>query len=338
MLRYTVKRFISLIVVLWAMTVVMFALIHSIPGDPLAGAMGLDTSREVIERLREQMGLNLSLVQQYINYLSNLARGDFGISFISRRPVSEEIAQYFSASAELILFALTFAVSLGILFGILAAVYWRRWPDEVIRFVSLLGSAAPLFWVALIFQLVFFRYLGWLPVDSRIDFAVGSPTRITGLFLVDSLLTRDLEAFWSSLRHLLLPGLALGLNTLGLLVRQTRASVLEQLQRDFIRTARAKGLPERLVLYRHTLKNAAIPIVTEIGLQFGITLGSAFLVEIVFSWPGMGLYAVRAILNLDYPAILGVAQLFTLVYVVSNFLVDLSYPLLDPRIVYGDHE
>lgn len=332
MVSYALRRLISLVIVLWAMTVVMFVIIRMIPGDPVAGMIGFGTPRYVIDATREQLGLNRPLHEQYFSYLNDLAHGRMGISIETRNQVSEEMAGRFKASAELVLFSMVLSVPGGILLGIVAAARWGRLSDGLIRFLSLLGASAPLFWVALIFQLVFFRRLEWLPVDGRISFSVIPPPEVTGLLLIDSVLDRNAEAFWSSLEHVILPALALSLNSLGLIVRQTRASMLQVLNEDYIRTARAKGLREYLVLGRHALRSAAIPIVTEVGLQFGIILGATFLVEIVFSWPGLGMYAVRAILNLDYPVIMGVALLFTFIYVVANFLVDLSYPFLDPRI------
>jgi peptide/nickel transport system permease protein len=332
MVRFILWRVVGLIVTLWAASLIMFVVVRVIPGDPVAGLIGFGTPRFVIEDIREQMGLNLPLHEQYVRYLADLARGNLGISFESRLPVGVELRQRFAASAELVLFSLLLTVPLGVALGVASAARWGSNADGWVRFLSLIGAAAPLFWVALVFQLLFFRTLGWLPADGRIDLVVGAPRQITGFFLADSLLTRNWDALASTLRHILLPGVALALNSLGLLVRQTRASVLQVMREDFIRTARAKGLQERLVLFVHALRASGIPIVTEVGLQFGIVLGATFLVEIVFSWPGLGMYAVRAIVNLDYPAVLGVAQLFTLVYIVANFLVDLSYPLLDPRI------
>lgn len=332
MLRYAVKRLAGLFVVLWAMSVVMFVVIRVIPGNPIAGLVGFGTPRYVIEHIKEQMGLDRPLYVQYVDYLRGLVHGDLGISFESRLPVVSEMGRYFTASAELVLASMVLTVPLGVILGVVSAARWRKASDGVIRLLSLVGAAAPLFWMALVFQLVFFRYLGWLPVDGRISVGVPPPRSITGFFLVDSALTLNGDAFRSSLLHILLPATVLALNSIGVLVRQTRASLLQVLSEDFIRTGRAKGLREWVVLFRHAMKNAAIPVVTEIGMQFGNVLGATFLVEIVFSWPGLGLYAVRAIVNLDYPAVMGVAQLFTLVYVLTNFLVDISYPLLDPRI------
>lgn len=332
MLRYFLQRLLGLVVVLWAMTVVMFVIVRMIPGDPVAGMMGFGTPRYVIEATREQLGLDRPLPEQYFSYLNDLLHGRLGISIESRNQVAEEMGQRFTASAELILVSMLLSLPSGVLLGIIAAARWGRPSDGLIRFFSLLGASAPLFWVALVFQLVFFRRLGWLPVDGRISFSVIPPPDVTGFLLIDSLLDGNREAFVDSLKHVLLPALALSLNSLGLIVRQTRASMLQVLNEGYIRTARAKGLRERMVLGTHALKNAAIPVVTEIGLQFGIVLGATFLVEIVFSWPGLGTYAVRAIINLDYPVIMGVALLFSFVYVVTNFLVDLSYPLFDPRI------
>lgn len=332
MMRFMLWRVVGLVITLWAASLIMFIVIRVVPGDPVAGLVGFGTPRYVIDGIREQMGLNRPLHQQYLLYMRDLVRGNLGISFESRLPVGDELRQRFAASAELVVFSLILTIPLGVALGVIAAARWGRWADSLIRFLSLLGAAAPLFWVALIFQLFFFRYLEWLPADRRIDLALAVPRQVTGFYVVDSLLAGDWAALTSSLRHVLLPGLALALNSLGLLVRQTRASLLQVLREDFVRTARAKGLRERVVLFVHALRNAAIPIVTEIGMQFGIVLGATFLVEIVFSWPGLGMYAVRAIVNLDYPAVMGVAQVFTLVYIVSNFLVDLAYPLLDPRI------
>jgi peptide/nickel transport system permease protein len=332
MLRYALNRLAGLVVVLWAMSVVMFVVIRVIPGNPIAGLVGFGTPRYVIEHIKQQMGLDRPLYIQYIDYLRGLVHGDLGISFESRLPVVSEMGRYFTASAELVLVSMVLTVPIGILLGIVSAARWGKASDGAIRFLSLVGAAAPLFWMALVFQLVFFRYLGWLPVDGRIGVNVPPPRSITGLFLADSLLTLNWEAFRSSLLHILLPATVLALNSIGVLVRQTRASLLQVLSEDFIRTGRAKGLREWVVLFRHAMKNAAIPVVTEIGMQFGNVLGATFLVEIVFSWPGLGLYAVRAIVNLDYPAVMGVAQLFTLIYVLTNFVVDISYPLIDPRI------
>lgn len=332
MFYFFMRRFIGLLIVLWAMTAVMFIIVRSIPGDPVAGMSGFGTPRYVIENTREQLGLNLPLYEQYFNYLDDLLHGNLGLSIETRNPVAQEMGAKFAASAELVLVSMFFSVTIGVFLGVVSAARWGRPSDSVIRFISLLGAAAPLFWIALIFQLVLFRQLHWLPVDGRLDFAITPPPRATGLLLIDSLLAGNLPAFGSAIRHLLLPALALALNSVGLLVRQTRASMLQVLNDDYIRTARSKGLAERIVIGRHGIRNAAIPIVTEVGTQFGAILGATFLVEIVFSWPGLGLYAVRAILNLDYPVIMGVALLFTFIYVVANFLVDLSYPFLDPRI------
>lgn len=313
------------------MTVVMFVVIRSIPGDPVAGMIGFGTPRFVIEATREQLGLDKPLYQQYTSFLNDLAHGSLGYSIETRNPVATEMRDRFLVSAELVLVSMLLGIPTGVILGIAAAANWREPTDGIIRFVSLLGASAPLFWVALIFQLVFFRQLGWFPVDGRIDFAISLPPEVTGLLLVDSLLAGHFEAFKSAAQHIFLPALALSLNSLGLLVRHTRASLLQVLNEDYVRTARSKGLSEYAVMLRHVLKNGAVPIVTELGLQFGIILGSTFLVEIVFSWPGLGIYAVRGILNLDYPVVMGVALLFTFIYVVANFLVDLSYPLLDPR-------
>ncbi|RPJ36576.1 MAG: ABC transporter permease, partial [Planctomycetaceae bacterium] len=225
-------------------------------------------------------------------------------------------------------------VLMGVPLGILSATHKNTVLDHVIRFLSLSGVSLPVFWLGLLLQLVMYRYLDLLPIGGRIDVSLTAPTQVTGLFTVDSLLTLDMGAFWQSLTHLALPSFTLAVSSLAVVSRMTRSSMLETLAQDYIRTARAKGLGEQAILYRHALKNAIIPTLTVIGLQAGSLLGGAFLVEAIFNWPGLGLYTVRAITRLDYPAIMGTSLLITLAFILINLLVDLLYSLVDPRIRY----
>jgi peptide/nickel transport system permease protein len=317
------------------MTVVLFAISHMIPGDPAAAMAGFGAPLYVIEEARHQLGLDRPLYEQYFIYMRDLLHGDLGVSLTHRTRVLDDMKQFFPATAELVLAAMILSVPLGILLGITAAAAWGKWPDITLRTLSLLGASVPLFWMALIFQFVFCLKLGLFPAGGRLADGIPVPAQVTGFLTVDSLLAGDGQALVSALYHLFLPALALALNTMGLLLRQTRASMLSSLSQDFVRTARAKGLTAPIVLWRHAFKNASVPVLTEVGLQFGILLGATFLVETVFYWPGLGQYAIRAIYDLDFPSIMGVTLVFTVVYVVLNFLTDLIYPILDPSVTLG---
>lgn len=332
MLRYFLVRIIGLLAVLLGMTVVLFGVTRFIPGDPAAAAAGSGAPKAVVEAYRRELGLDRPVHQQYSSYMRGLLHGDLGRSIISRTPVREELVKVLPASVELVLVAMSLSVPLGVVGGVVAAKNWGRKSDRFLRGLSTVGAAVPLFWLGLLGQLIFFRYLGWLPADQRLDFSISAPPSVTGLYLVDSLLAGDVKAFMSAVQHIALPAVVLAVNTVALLLRQSRASVLQVLGEDFIRTAYAKGLSGSTVLWRHALPNAFIPVLTEIGLQFGVVLGATFLVEFIFSWPGIGMYAVSAMNNLDYPAIMGAALLFSVVYVIANFVVDLMYPLVDPRV------
>lgn len=330
--RYLLLRLAYFVVVMVAMTVVMFVVSHVIPGDPAAAMAGFGAPKYVIESVRHQLGLDRPLHEQYLVYMRDLLRGDLGVSIARRTSVNDDIARYLPASAELVLVAMLMSVPLGVFCGIVSAACWRRWPDITLRSLSLLGACVPMFWLGLMFQLVFYRALPFFPAGGRIADQIIAPPEITGFLILDSLLSQNWVALWSALHHIFLPALTLALNSLGLLLRQTRASMLIILSHEYVRTARAKGLAERIVLWRHAFKNAAIPVITEIGLQFGILLGATFLVETVFFWPGLGLYAVKAIPDLDFPAIMSVTLVYTFIYLAVNLLVDLLYPFLDPTI------
>lgn len=333
-LRYVLRRSAHFVVVILAMTVVMFSISHVIPGDPAAAMAGFGAPLYVIEEVRHQLGLDRPLHEQYFVYMGDLLRGNLGVSLTHRTRVLDDMKQYFPASAELILASMMMSVPLGIVFGIIAAAAWGKWPDITLRTMSLMGASVPLFWVALMFQLLFYRQFDIFPAGGRISDAIPAPERVTGFYTIDSILAEDWAALASSLTHLFLPALVLALNSLGLLLRQTRASMLMHLGQDFVRTARAKGLAERVVLWRHAFRNASVPVLTEVSLQFGILLGATFLVESVFFWPGLGSYAIRAIADLDFPSIMGVTLVYTFIYMVANFLTDLAYPLLDPSVSY----
>ena len=334
MLHYLAKRLFLLIFTLLGLSVVIFVVSHIAPGDPARLAAGPFATAEMVEHLKEELGLDKSLPEQYGIFLTQLLKGDLGRSIRTRRPVREDLARFFPATLELVLVSLSFAVLTGILLGVLSAVHQNRWIDHLSRLVSISGLGLPAFWLALMLQLLFVLQLDLLPGGGRIGMIVPKPTSITRLFLIDSLLTGNWVAFRSALRHIILPALSLSFPALASIIRISRADVLDTLRQDFVTTARAKGLVEKLVIWKHVLKNSLISTVTMIGLRFGWMLGGTILVETVFDWPGVGLYAVTSATHSDFQPIMGAALLIGLSFAIANLIVDLSYSFLDPRIGY----
>ena len=334
MLHYLAKRLFLLIFTLLGLSVVIFLVSHIAPGDPARLAAGPFATAEMVEHLKEKLGLDKPLLEQYGIFLTQLLKGDLGQSIRTRRSVREDLARFFPATLELVLVSLSFAVLTGILLGVLSAVHQNRWIDHLSRLVSISGLGLPAFWLALMLQLLFVLELDLLPGGGRIGMIVPKPTAITRLFLIDSLLTGNWVAFKSALRHIILPALSLSFPALASIIRISRADVLDTLRQDFVTTARAKGLVEKLVIWKHVLKNSLISTVTMIGLRFGWMLGGTILVETVFDWPGVGLYAVTSATHSDFQPIMGAALLIGLSFAIANLIVDLSYSILDPRIGY----
>lgn len=334
MLIYATRRLLVLPFVLLGISVVLFFLTHLVPGDPAKVMAGEHASPQTVEIIRKEFGLDKPLPEQYRLYVANLLKGNLGISIVTRRPVSKDLGLYFSATLELTICAIILTVVLGLPLGILSATRKDSKLDHLVRLISLSGISMPVFWLGLLLQLLLYRYLGLLPIGGRLSVNTAAPPRITGLYTIDSLLALDFQTFWEAALHLVLPSFTLAFGSLAVVSRVTRSSMLETLAQDYIRTARAKGLAERMVLVRHAVRNSIIPTVTVIGLQAGALLSGAFLVEAVFNWPGLGLYTVRAITRLDYPAVMGTSLLITVTFVLINLLVDLLYGVLDPRIRY----
>ena len=316
------------------MTVITFVLSHVIPGDPARYAAGLIAGPEQVEKVRKEMGLDRPIYEQYALYMANLMRGDLGKSYRSNREIRDDILYYFPATLELSLLALFLSTILGVFFGTLSAYKKNTLIDQASRSFSIFGVSMPVFWLGLLLQIVFYAHLGWLPSGGRIDLGLGAPKSVTGFYIVDSILARDMRRLLSSFKHLLMPSLSLALTMMAITARMSRSSLLEVLSSDYIRTARAKGLGEFRVICMHALKNAMIPTTTVVGAQLGWLLGGAFIVETIFSWPGIGTYGVQAILGLDFPVIMALTILLSLVYVAVNLVVDLVYLYLDPRIEY----
>ncbi len=335
MVTYIVRRLILIAVVLVGLSILTFTITRIIPADPVRLAAGPRASKEQIEALRKQYGYNQPPVEQYLHYVNGLLHGDLGRSVNLRREVGPDLRRYFPATLELVLAALLVAVLLGIPLGLVSAVYRDRWPDQIARFLSLAGVSLPGFWLAIILQIKIAFEAGWLPISGRYGRLAAPPQSITGFFVVDSLLTLNPNALQLSLKYLALPALCLSFGALATVARTVRADALEVLGTDYIRTARATGIPESALILKYTLKNASLNTLTQVGLFFGYTLTGSVLVENIFSWPGVGHYAVSAALTKDYVPLMGVTLLMGLAIVLVNLITDILYALLDPRIRYA---
>jgi peptide/nickel transport system permease protein len=330
--KLILRRLPLLVVLLGAISAAVFALTQALPGDPaFIAAGGGDATPEMIAHARARLGLDRPLWVQYALYMRNAAGGDFGRSLVNRKPVIEDLRAFWPASAELALAAITISGVIGIPLGVLSAVRAGRWLDRLITPGSVFLGSMPIFWLGLMAVLVFYRVLDLLPAGGRLTVGLTPPSAVTGLLLIDALLAGDLVVLVDALRHLILPACILSLISLAMITRVTRAAMLDILHEDYLRTARAKGLSETRVVLKHALRNASVPIVTVVGIQLGQLIGGVVVTETIFSWPGLGLYAVTAVENQDYPAIMAFTLLTTVVYVVINLLVDLLYPLLDPQ-------
>ncbi len=333
-LRLIVRRLFFLIFVLFGLSLITFSLSRLVAGDPARMIAGPRSSQAQLEAVRERYGLNDPVPVQYVTYVTDALRFDFGDSTATRRPVSEDLKRYLPATAELGLAAFVLSTLVGVPLGVLSAVRRDTWIDHISRFISISGLALPVFWLAIMAQFVFFGKLQWLPDGERLPQSVDPPTTITSLYTVDALLTANWEVLGTAAKHLLLPAVVLAYGSLAVITRMVRGGMLEVLNQDYVRTARAKGLEHSVVIFRHALKNAMLPTVTSIGLQIGLLLSGAFLVELVFSWPGIGRYAVSAIEKIDYNGIMATTLVIAAIFVMMNLVVDVLYLFLDPRINY----
>lgn len=309
MLRYVLGRLVGMLPVLFGVTLLVFLMTAFSPGDPVVAMLGESAqgiSREALEELRTQLGLDRPLPAQYAAYVGGLLRGDLGVSIRSRRPVLAEIADRLPATIELAVAALAVAVVLGVTLGVVAAVRKRTWVDGAAIAVALVGVSVPVFWSGFLLMIVFALELGWLPASGR-----------------------------GSVRHLILPAVTVGVSSAAFIARITRGAVLEALGQDYVRTAHAKGVAPRRVVVRHALRNALLPIVTVVGLQLGGLLGGAVLTETVFAWPGVGRMLVDAILARDLPLVQGSVLVISLIFILVNLAVDLSYAAINPKVRYG---
>jgi len=330
---YIIRRVIGLIPVLLGITILVFFLIRLIPGDPVITMLGDRASAESVERVREQLGLNDPLHVQYFKYMGQLMRGNLGQSIINRTQVTDELRYRLPATIEMIAGALVLGVTIGIAVGVISAVRRNSVFDIVGMIGALLGVSMPIFWLALILIYALAVNNKILPPSARLDVQIYVQRR-TGFMLIDTLLMGDLGAFFNAVWHMILPSVVLSTVIMPGLARITRASMLEVLRQDYVRTAWAKGLEERVVVVRHALKNALLPVVTVVGGWLAGLLGGAILTETVFSWPGMGTWTYRAILGRDYPIVQGSVLVSATIYVFVNLTVDILYAFIDPRIRY----
>ena len=332
---FLLRRIVGIAAVMIGVSVITFAISHIIPADPVAAALGDHATDAQIAQFRAEYRLDRPLPEQYISYATGILHGDLGKSIRTRRSVADDLADSFPATLELSFAALLISIVLGVPAGVWSAVSRGRIPDYVVRVLSLAGGSLPVFWLGLIVIGLFYYQLGWFPGGGRLDTFVPPPPTRTGLYVLDSILAGDVEALRSSLVHLVLPALTLGYFSTAVIARMTRSSMLDVLGQDYMRTARAKGLREPVIVLRHALRNALIPTITIVGLTFGSLLSGAVLTETIFSWPGLGRYATASAVSLDFPAVLGVTLLAAVVYPVANLVVDVAYYWLDPRIQRG---
>jgi len=347
--KYAIRRLASVLPTVLGVTFVIFMFLRLIPGDPAVAMLGEHAAEENVERIREQLGLNRPLFldrealergdvkgffdSQYLRFLGRVLQGDLGSSIHRRIAIADELKLRFPATVELSLLSMAIAVFIGVPIGIASAARRNSLLDSVSMVGALVGVSMPIFWLGLMEIMLFAVILQWLPSGGRLDHAVDIAP-VTSLLLIDSLISGNLEALVDVLKHLAMPAVALATIPTAIIARMTRSSMLDVLQEDYIRTAHAKGLREEVVLARHALKNAILPVVTIIGLQAGSLLAGAVLTETIFAWPGIGKWVYDAILGRDYPVVQGGTLLITIIIVFINLLVDISYAFLDPRIRY----
>jgi peptide/nickel transport system permease protein len=330
---YIAKRLLLLVPVLIGVSILSFALIQLAPGDPARTIAGEHASSQTITALREKYGLDKPITTQYWIWFRQVLKGDLGRSIVSNEYVMSEILHRFPNTVELTFFAMFIAIIVGSVAGIISASRQYSLLDYTTMGVALFGVSMPVFWLGIMLMMIFGVYLKWLPLGGRIDTLIPFK-RVTGFYLFDSVITWNWPGFVSALRYLILPSVALGTIPMATIARVTRSSMLEVLRQDFIRTERAKGLSERLVIYKHGARNALLPVITVIGLNFGLLLAGAILTETIFSWPGIGRYVVKAVQMRDYPAVQGCVLFFAFMFVVVNLITDILYAFIDPRIKY----
>jgi peptide/nickel transport system permease protein len=331
--KYAIQRFLTIVPVLLGISLIVFSFIHLIPGDPAVAMLGERATPQRVAEVRAQLGLDQPLYKQYFIYVDKILHGDLGASILRGDPVLRDLVRRFPATVELATAAILIAILVGIPMGIVSAVWRNSFFDGFSRLVALTGVSMPIFWLGLMLAWCFGVVLGWLPTGFRLGTDV-TLVAVTNFNILDSLLRRDPAALISSLRHLVLPAIALSTIPMAVIARMTRASLLEVLSQDYIRTAQSKGLPKRAVILRHAMRNALLPVMTVTGLQIGRLLAGAILTETIFSWPGIGLWIYESIQARDYPIVQGATLFIATIFVMVNLITDVLYATVDPRIKY----
>lgn len=334
--NFLIRRALSMVPIWFGLTILIFGLARVLPGDPARMALGPRATDEQVQSLRDQMGLDDPIWEQYINYMTGLFQGDMGVSLLTNNNVARDIAWFFPATFELTTMGMLIAILLGVPLGVIAGLNKDQAEDNASRAIAFFGVSLPPFWAGIMLQLIFAFVLLWLPGSGRLSDAVVGPQRVTGLLLVDSLLAFNFEAFTSGFAHLLLPAFTLALAPLADITRMTRSSFIEEYNKEYVQALRTHGVPGKLIAYKYVLKKSFASTLTIIGLDYGFLLGSAFLIEYVFAWPGMAAYGVEAILRKDINAIIGVTLVVGTAFLIVNFLVDVLYGYFDPRVRHGE--
>lgn len=335
MLRYVLTRLLWIPVVLVGLSIITFTVSRLVPGDPVKLAAGPQARPEQVQQLAAEFGLDRPLPEQYLRYMGGLLQGNWGYSISNRRPVLPDLMTYFMATLELTIVATTMGLLFGIPLAVVAARWRDLWPDHLSRIAAIGAVSIPIFWIAIILQVVFGQVLHWLPVSGRFDPRQSYPQTFTGMLLVDTLLVGDLDAFVTAARYMFLPALCQSLIVIALITRQLRGDLLDMLRKDFVMVARANGIKERVIWGRYLMKNAMIATVSMLGFLIAFELGGNVLIEAVFDWPGLGQYATKAALMLDFQVIMGATLFIGIVVVFVNLFTDIVYRLVDPRIRFS---
>lgn len=332
LLRYIARRLALMSVSIFGVLVITFILSHLIPADPVGAILGPQAPPELVDKVRAELGFDKSIPEQFVIYVQDIVTGDLGKSLRTQNPVTEDLLQFFPATLELATTALLLGVFMGIPLGVISAVKKDQIPDHIARLFSLIGLSMPVFWLGLILLLLFWVKLDLLPGPGQLEPRMMRPPQVTGFITIDSIIAGNWAAFRSAVMHLIMPAFVLGYFSTAAITRITRSSMLDVLGQEYIEAARVKGVKERVVIYRHALRNAMIPTVTIIGVTYGGLLEGSVLTESIFSWPGLGRYATSSFLYLDFPAVMGATLLIAITFSLANLVVDVVYAFLNPRI------
>ncbi len=332
MLRFLARRLLLIPVILIGLSLITFVVSRLVPGDPVKLAAGPQARPEQIEKLAKEFGMDLPLPQQYLNYMAGLFQGNWGYSISTKREVGKDLVTYFAATLELTIVSTLIGLIVGVPLAIVSARWRDRWPDHFSRLISIGAVSIPVFWIAIVLQIIFAQNLHLLPVGGRFDPRATYPTTYTGMLLVDTLIAGNFQGFGTALRYMILPAFCQSLLVVAVITRQLRGDMLDIVRKDFVLVARANGIPERIIWSRYLMKNALIATVSMLGFLIGFELGGSVLIEFVLDWPGIGQYALKAALLLDFQPIMGSTLFIGVVVVLINLITDMLYRVIDPRI------